>query len=378
LSDQSQSLSHQSNDGHKPSKAAGAHSLAEILSQPEVWKACLAKLHQSKGLERVRDRFGNSPGWLLIGCGSSYYVALGAAATISSLTKRPAQAIPASEILLYPELALAAAKDWVPVLISRSGRTSEVLKAAELLASRNLPTLAITCTPNQPLETMATLAICLSPADEQSTVMTRSFTSMLLTLQALAAMLAGDSKFAGSLADMPAASQATLVELPTRIRQFAQAHTFADYVCLGQGPFYGLACEYALKLTEMSLSYAQSFHTLEFRHGPKSIVNSKTLLVFLLSEHGYEAEYELLTEMKSLGAPILAVANQADVRVRAAANLVVELSLDVPELARLAPALWAGQLLGLYTGLDKGLDPDAPRNLSRVVTLERNAPSLTA
>jgi glutamine---fructose-6-phosphate transaminase (isomerizing) len=378
LSDQTHSLSHQSNDGHKPAKAAGAHSLAEILSQPDVWKACLAKLQQSKELERVRDHFGKSAGWILIGCGSSYYVALGAAATMSSLTQRPAQAIPASEILLYPELVLAVAKDWVPVLISRSGRTSEVLQAAQSLASRNIPTLAITCTPNQPLEKMATLTLCLSPADEQSTVMTRSFTSMLLTLQALAAMLAGDSKFAASLADMPAASQAALVELPTRIRQFAQAHTFADYVCLGQGPFYGLACEYALKLTEMSLSYAQSFHTLEFRHGPKSIVSPKTLLVFLLSERGYEAECELLSEMKSLGAPILAVANQADGRVRAAANLVVELALDVPELARLAPALWVGQLLGLYTGLDKGLDPDSPRNLSRVVTLEQKAPSLTA
>jgi glutamine---fructose-6-phosphate transaminase (isomerizing) len=376
LSDQIQSLSQHSNDGHKPSKAAGAHSLAEILSQPDVWKACLAKLHQTQGLERVRDRFADAQGWLLIGCGSSYYVALAAAATINSLTKRPARAIPASEILLYPELTLVEAKDWVPILISRSGRTSEVLKAAELLGSRNFPTLAITCAPNQPLEKMATLAICL-PADEQSTVMTRSFSSMLLTLQALAGVLAGDAKFASSLADMPAAAEAILGELPTRIREFAQAHSFADYVCLGQGPFYGLACEYALKLTEMSLSYAQSFHTLEFRHGPKSIVSSKTLLVFLLSEQGYEAECELLTEMKSLGAPILAVANHADARVRAAANLVVELSLDLPELARLAPALWPGQLLGLYTGLDKCLDPDTPRNLSRVVTLEENTPSMT-
>jgi glutamine---fructose-6-phosphate transaminase (isomerizing) len=376
LSDQTQSLSQPSNDGHKPGKAAGAHSLAEILSQPDVWKACLAKLHQSQGLEQVRDRFANAPGWLLIGCGSSYYVALAAAATISSLTKRPARAIPASELLLYPEPTLVEAKDWVPLLISRSGRTSEVLKAAELLGSRNLQTLAITCAPNQPLEKLASHTICI-PADEQSTVMTRSFSSMLLTLQALAAVLAGDTKFSGSLADMPAAAESTLEELPGRIREFAQAHSFADYVCLGQGPFYGLACEYALKLTEMSLSYAQSFHTLEFRHGPKSIVSSKTLLVFLLSQQGYRAECELLSEMKSLGAPILAVANHADGRVRAAASLVVELSLDLPELARLAPALWPGQLLGLYTGLDKGLDPDAPRNLSRVVTLQQTTPSMT-
>jgi glutamine---fructose-6-phosphate transaminase (isomerizing) len=169
----------------------------------------------------------------------------------------------------------------------------------------------------------------------------------------------------------------TIVDLPRRIREFVQTHSFADYVCLGQGPFFGLACEYALKLTEMSLSYAQSFHTLEFRHGPKSIVNPKVLLVFLLSESGYDAECEVLSEMKSLGATIMAVANKADVRVRAAADLVVELPLDVPELARLPLALFPGQLLGLYTGLQKGLDPDTPRNLSRVVTLEQDTSSMT-
>jgi len=376
LSNQTQFASHPSNDGHRPGKAAGAHSLAEILSQPECWKACLAKLHESRELERVRDRFGDARGWLLIGCGSSYYVALAAAATISSLTKVPARAIPASEILLYPDLALAPAKDWVPVLISRSGRTSEVLQATELLAARKFPTLAITCAPNQRLEKMATLTVSLPSADEQSTVMTRSFSSMLLTLQALAAVLAGDANFSAALDQMPGAAQASGVELPRRIREFVHAHSFDDYVCLGQGPFYGLACEYALKVMEMSLSYAQSFHTLEFRHGPKSIVNPETLLVFFLSEGGYEAESELLGEMKSLGATILAVANRADARVRGAADLVVELSLDLPELARLALALLPGQLLGLYTGLHKGLDPDTPRNLSRVVTLENDTISL--
>jgi len=53
-----------------------------------------------------------------------------------------------------------------------------------------------------------------------------------------------------------------------------------------------------------------------------------------------------------------------------ASDLVVDLQLDVPEYARLAPYLFVGQLLGLHTGLKKGLDPDSPRNLSRVVLLD--------
>jgi len=364
-------------DGQPPENGnAGEHSLAEILSQPECWNSCLKSLANDQSFSDFAGRFESASGWLFVGCGSSYYVAQSAAATALSLSGRRAQAIPASELLLYPEPALVAAGGLTPVLISRSGRTSEVIKAAELLKSRAIPTLAITCAPRERLEKLSDAAILLSAADEQSMVMTRSFSSMLLALQVSAARAAGDSRFVGSLQKMPGMAAPILQTLPTEIRKFVNQHRFSDYVCLGQGPFFGLACEYALKLTEMSLSYAQAFHTLEFRHGPKSIVGPETLLVFLLSDSGYGAEREVLEEMKTLGGTTLTITNRADGRVRAASDLVVELSLDVREVARLAPTLLTGQLLGLYTGLHKGLDPDSPRNLSRVVTLS-NEPSRT-
>ena len=94
------------------------------------------------------------------------------------------------------------------------------------------------------------------------------------------------------------------------------------------------------------------------------------MLVFLLSESGYEAECEALKEMKSLGAMTITVTNRVNEVVVAASDLVVDLHLDVPEFARLVPYLFVGQLLGLHAGLKKGLDPDSPRNLSRVVVLD--------
>ncbi len=355
-------------------KSAGAHSLAEILSQPECWSGCLGNLRQSGQLEDVRQRFSRVTEWLFVGCGSSYYVALSAAATMTTLTGQRAQAVPASEILLYPELVLASFKNYVAVLISRSGRTSEVLRAAKLLKARGVSTLAITCATGTPLELLAATTIVLPAADEKSTVMTRSFSSMLLTLQNLAATVAGNTEFSESLHKLPASAAAALQPIPESLRRFVNSHQFTDYVYLAQGPLYGLACEGALKVTEMSVSYAQAFHTLEFRHGPKSMVSPETLLVFLLSEAGYDEEGEVLEEMKALGATTLVIANKADVRVRAAADLLVELKLDVPELARIVAYLFAPQLLGLFTGLKKELDPDSPRNLSRVVVLDDENP----
>jgi len=361
-------------DGSQPSKAPGAYSLAEILSQPLCWNACLSKALDHRVLEQVRGQFIDCDEYIFIGCGSSYYVALCAAATMTSFGVR-ARAIPASEVLLYPDLVLTGSKRPVPVLISRSGQTSEVLQAAELLRARSISTLAISCVEHQALEKLASVTITLPAADEKSTVMTRSFTSMLLILQTLAATIGKRPDMLEALTKVPDLATSAFAGLPEKIRAFVAQHRFADYVCLGQGPFFGLACEYALKVTEMSVSYAQAFHTLEFRHGPKSIVAPETLLVFILSEQGRQAECDMLEEMKALGGTTLVVANHADKRVRAAADMLVDLSLDAPEIATLAPMLVTGQLLGLYTGLKKNLDPDSPRNLSRAVIL--NKPSTT-
>jgi glutamine---fructose-6-phosphate transaminase (isomerizing) len=350
--------------------APGGHSLAEILSQPQFWGACLEQLRASGFTESVRPSFDGASEWIFIGCGSSYYIALAAAATWSAITGVSARAIPASEILLFPETALPGNEKRVAVLISRSGRTSETVSAAEFLRSKHIVrTLTVTGTQNELLEKFTHNTLPLLPSDEQSTVMTRSFTSMLLGLQSLAASWAGNQAFLDGLDKMAAMSETILKNLHPQIQDFVEAHEFADYVCLGQGPFYGLACETALKVTEMSCSYAQSFHTLEFRHGPKSIVSPETLVIFLLSEQGYDAECEVLQEIKNLGGTTIAIANRADRRAHAASDLLIEFGFTAPELARIAPYVLAGQLLGLHTGLKKGLDPDNPRNLSRVVIL---------
>jgi glucosamine--fructose-6-phosphate aminotransferase (isomerizing) len=357
-------------DSSTSSPPPGAYSLAEILSQPRFWGQCLEALEREGSLAEVRRPFASATEWLFVGCGSSYYIALSAAASWSAITGMRARAVPASELLLFPEPVLAGSENLAAAVISRSGQTSEAVQAAQLLErERNIRTLAVTGTPDQALEQSATATLPLLPCGEQSTVMTRSFTSMLLGLQYLAGQ-SGDRAFAALLGKLPALAEKAMSRLHPQIRDFVESRQFADYVCLGQGPFYGLACETALKITEMSVSYAQSFHTLEFRHGPKSIVGPETLVVFLLSESGYDAECDVLTEVKRLGGTTLAIANRAGQRARAASDLLLEFDFVLPELARLAPYVFAGQLAGLYTGLKKGLDPDRPRHLSRVVVLD--------
>ena len=349
----------------------GAVTLSEILSQPACWRECLAILEARDYVGEMRRGSGKTSEWMMIGCGSSYYAAMVAADSWRALTRERTQALPASEILLFPEMALPISDSSRPILISRSGRPSEVLKAAEYFNhGRHVQPVAISCVAGQALEGLSGLTVVLPPADEKSMVMTRSFTSMVLALQYLAAGWAGNTAFQQALKELPAPIEKLLLELPARVENFVSTHDFEDYVFLGQGPFYGVANEAMLKVKEMSCSYAQCFHTLEFRHGPKAIVSPRTLVTFFISEAGFSSEIDLLEEVKSLGAVTLVVVNRAEARVRAAADFVVELGLDVPEFARPVASIPAGQLLGLFTGRKKGINSDRPPNLSRAVILQ--------
>jgi glucosamine--fructose-6-phosphate aminotransferase (isomerizing) len=347
----------------------GQHTLTEIFSQPASWTTCLAKLATSAELHAAAQFARPGAQWVFVGCGTSYYLAQAAASTFNQL-QLSAQAVPASDLLMYPALTLHAGRHYIPVVISRSGRTSEAVRAAHMLEKDyNLRTIGITCADGQPLEFKCSVTLKLLDADEQSTVMTRSFTSMLLALQYLAATISGDTAFRRALSELPRQVDPLLRDISQRLRQFVESRNFSDFVFLAQGPLFGIASECALKVTESSCSYAQVFHSLEFRHGPKSIAGPETLITFLISETSYDAEAELLEEMKALGAATMVIANRVYARAQRASDFSVELGLKTPEYARPAAFTIWGQLYGVYYGLKKGLNPDSPKNLTRVVEL---------
>jgi glucosamine--fructose-6-phosphate aminotransferase (isomerizing) len=348
-----------------------SHTLSEILSQPEIWPRALQQAQASQVFSSAAQRMQRAREVLFLGCGTSFYLAEAAAATWTLTTGKSARALPASELILFPALAQLRSNGTYAVVISRSGRTSEAIRAAQTLKGEyKIPTLGITCTTGSELARSCELTLELTAADEKSTVMTRSFTSMLLALQQLAASCTRAQT-------IEVATQVVSRDLTTRIRgiserieSFAGSRDFADYVFLAQGPFYSIAREAGLKVMEMSCAYGQTYHSLEFRHGPKAIVGPETCLTFFLSETGYEAEAEVLSEMKELGGTIVAVCNHGSDAVRKSSDLVIELGMAVPEIALLAPYVVPAQLLGYHSGIKEGLNPDEPRNLSRVVILD--------
>jgi glucosamine--fructose-6-phosphate aminotransferase (isomerizing) len=355
------------------SRAAGQHTLEEIFSQPAIWAETARQLEQQDTLERLSRTFSAESPWLFVACGSSYYLSQLVAAVWTKYFSILCTAVPASEFLFAPEETLRRTGTRQAVLVSRSGETTEILRAAELLKSHaEIRTLGVTCNAGGPLEKLCTQTLKLTWADEKSTVMTRSFTSMLLAFQRLGARLANRSEFAGVLDGLPGKVQPWLEENAAKIQAFAAKWRFADYVFLGQGTHYWLAQEAALKITEMSSSYAQAYHTLEFRHGPRSIAGRDTLITFFLSDAAAEEEAQLAGELKELGASTMVITNRATPALKRSGDLPIEMGIDEPEFVRLAAMAIPAQLLGAAVGLRKGLNPDAPKNLTRAVVLGTN------
>lgn len=353
---------------HQPSP--GAHTLVEILSQPSIWSETGRQLRESGELDRLAATFSPRSPWLFVGCGSSYYLSRLIAALWTRHFYIPATGIPASELLFAPEETLRRIGAEQIVLMSRSGETTEVLRAAELLqAHKTVQTLGVTCNPQSQLEALCTHTFKLAWADEKSTVMTRSFTAILLAFQRLGLQFVGDHLLSTALDELSQRGQAWLDGHARKIQQFAAKRKFDDYVFLGQGAHYWLAQEAGLKVTEMSSSYAQVYHSMEFRHGPRSIAGPNTLITLFLSEAAAEAETVLACELKELGAAICVIANRATTDLRNCSDLLIELGLDLPEFARYAVTAIPAHLMGTAIGLRKGLNPDAPKNLTRAVVL---------
>jgi len=346
------------------------HTLAEIYSQPAIWTETESQLQENGVLEQLAGSFSPRSPWLFVGCGSSYYLSQLIAALWTKHFYIPATAVPASELLFAPEETLRRVGAEQIVLMSRSGETTEVLRAAELLQSnKGVQTLGVTCNPQSVLEKLCTYAFKLDWADEKSMVMTRSFTAILLGFQRLGLRFVSDLQFAAALDALPKKGQAWLDENARKIEEFAGKRKFSDYVFLGQGVHYWLAQEAGLKITEMSSSYAQVYHSLEFRHGPRSIAGPETLITFYVSDAAKEAETTLLAELKSVGAATCVIVDRATPEIKKNSDLLVELALDGPEFARYPVTAIPAHLFGTAVGLRKGLNPDAPKNLTRAVVL---------
>ena len=343
----------------------GSRTLREIMDQPAAWSAALARFEKDAGrVDRLFD--DRTPDEVVFtGCGSSYYLSMTAASAFQQITGRRARAVPASEILQFPESVFARDASLLLVAASRSGTTTETLRAVKAAARQGIPTLCLTCAARSPLARAADLALCSPSGGERSVVMTKSFSSMLVLGLLLAAQRGDDATFRRELRYLPALGRRVLkIALPL-MRDIGA--TASRFVFLGAGPTHGIAWEAMLKMTEMAQRTAMAYHPLEFRHGPIAIAGPGTVAVLFGTDAGANMETALVRDLRKHRAAVVLV--RAGESRPVEAEVCVSLGAGVSDASRSLLYLPFAQSLAYWRAVGAGLDPDRPRHLTSVVRL---------
>jgi fructoselysine-6-P-deglycase FrlB-like protein len=286
----------------------GAITLAEIATQPQMWRRAQQQAADGSGLP------ADGTPVLFLGCGTSYYIGSVYAYLRTVLGRGRTRACVPSEVPYVDP-------DETIVVLSRSGTTTDVIEAARRLRADH-PVIGLIGTPGTGLAGLCNRVVDLSYADEVSIVQTRFATTALTVLRA----------------SLPARNDALVADAEQALARPLPDPLPRHVVFLGTGASLGIAHEAALKCLEASGQWAEAYAMLEYQHGPISAAGPGTLVWPLVP-----APAALIERVLSTGARIATPTLDPQAELVVAHRLAVELALAI------------------------GRDPDVPPHLSRSV-----------
>jgi glucosamine--fructose-6-phosphate aminotransferase (isomerizing) len=360
--------------------------LREIYEQPAALDRTLALYLDGNNLRiKVFDRL---EGWaspagevLIAASGSSRHSGLAGEILLEDLCGL------AVDVEYASELSCRGRRDRrlpAVIVISQSGETSDTLAALNEAQRSGSKTLAITNAAQSSMARDADISMPLAAGVEKAIPATKSFTCELAVIFLLALYEArrlgtmDDAELQaniGRLRALPASIDRQLDGWSERMDTLARKYSEAgNFLYLGRGIHYAVAREGALKLKEASYVHAEGYPAGELKHGPNALLSDSVPLVVVAtvdpaleaSVVRYEKTVQLLREMKTQGARVIAVINTGDRNVSALVSDSVEVQSTSEYLLPIAEVVPL-QLFAYFMAMERGVDVDRPRNLSKAV-----------
>ncbi len=312
----------------------------------------------------------------IVACGTSYHAGLVGKYAIEKLAKIPVEVDIASEFryrdVVWDDRGMA-------LLISQSGETADTLAAMHMIQRAGLKTVAVVNVLGSTMSRDADVALYTRAGPEISVASTKAFTSQLTVLYLFALWLAAKSDPRGTevlknilsgLAFVPQLVD-TVLTAEEKIAFMAEKFaSFSHFMYLGRGINWPVAMEGALKLKEISYIHAEAYPAGEMKHGPIALVDDK-MPVFAIATKSrvYEKMINNIEEVLSREGRLIALISQDDRRLMNKVQDVIVMP-EVAEIFSPVVNVVALQLFAYYCAIERGLDPDRPRNLAKSVTVE--------
>jgi len=323
-------------------------------------------------LDRAREVF-------LVACGTSYHACLAASYMFSKLAFLATYPVIASEFI--EQHGKSVNIESTILAVSQSGETADTLAAVNAARQRAATVLGLTNVIGSTLTRVSRVYISQQSGPEIGVAATKTFTSQLSVLAQLALRLA---KKRGKISqDEMDFLEAKLEQIPDivekiietqeeKVKGIAKKYNDAEvFFFLGRGISTATAYEGRLKLMEIAYVPAIAFPAGESKHGPISLVEQGFPVVFICpKDETHRTIIGNIMEMKARGATIIAVIEEDDEEVKKLADDYLEVPKGVPDVLSPIPFVIPLQLLAYYMAVEKGHNPDMPKNLAKSVTVK--------
>lgn len=324
-------------------------------------------LTQKENIREIIDDFEDIQRICFVACGTSYHASLSGKYLIESLAGIPTDVILASE---FKYSAKTLNDKTLVIFISQSGETADSLKALDV-ANKTSKTLGIVNVAGSAITRRAHYVIQTQAGPEIGVAATKTYIAQLTAIYLLAALISNNDDLLKELDNVPEYIDEVLSEIDL-IKDISKRYHFArDFFYLGRGYAYPTALEGALKLKEISYIHGEGYAAGELKHGPLALIDEGIPVVVVIPPgDNYRKTMSNLEEVKSRGARVLALGAAGDENLKNKANDVILINEKVDELISPLVYIVPLQLIAYYITLEKGFDPDKPKNLAKCVTVE--------
>jgi len=350
--------------------------LKEIYEQPVSLRNALRL--QQRYLDLLTTFLDRGQNLFLIAAGTSYYACLAASYLFSKIARLTT--FPAVSSEFVEQYGSSMGIDSVVLALSQSGETYDTLQAIEYARMRAATVLGVTNTVFSSLSRRARAYISQQSGPEIGVAATKTFTSQILVLLQLALRLAiTRGKISQDDADE---LEAKMVQVPDFVQSVLDRHgesigalarKYLDsrlFIFLGRGISSATAMEGRLKLLELTYVPSLAYPAGESKHGPISVVEDGVPVIFLCPRgETRKSIVGSIMEMKARGARIISVCEEGDAEIISLSDDVIEMPRNIPEALSPIPYIVPLQLFAYHVAVQKGLDPDKPRNLAKSVTV---------
>jgi glucosamine--fructose-6-phosphate aminotransferase (isomerizing) len=351
--------------------------LKEIHEQPQTLRNTLRLQEHyldlmATFLERAREVF-------LVACGTSYHACLAASYMFSKLAFLGTYPVIASECVEQHGKSIGI--DSTILAVSQSGETSDTLAAVMTARERAATILGLTNVVDSTLTRVSRVYIDQQSGPEIGVAATKTFTSQVSVLAQLALRVAkkrgkvsqDEMDYLGErLKNLPNDAETIIRRQEEKVRHIAKKYKDAKaFLFLGRGISTATAYEGRLKLMEIAYVPAIALPAGESKHGPIGLVEPGFPVVIVCpKDETHKTVIGNIMEMKARGASVIAVVEEGDQEIEKLADDYVEVPKGIGEV--LSPILFVIplQLLAYCMAVEKGYDPDMPRNLAKSVTVK--------